>query len=267
MDRGVGAGLGGHPARRTASRQLATVLDGSLDLAPTETDHFADDDSSVHEDAIDRVAAAGIAQGVAEGQFGPEQRVTRGEVAAMVAEAFDVPAGDTAYFGDLGEVHATQIRAVANAGVAAGCADGRFCPTAEVRRGEMALLVARAMGLVDTADPITLEEHRANVAERREVIAAQEQETREAEQAAAEQERLRIWERLAQCESGGNWSINTGNGYYGGLQFSLSSWRGVGGSGYPHNASKAEQIRRGERLQDVQGWGAWPTCSRKIGLR
>src|SRR4249920_1274074 len=76
-----------------------------------------------------------------------------------------------------------------------------------------------------------------------------------------------VWDRLARCESSGNWHINTGNGYYGGLQFSLASWRGTGGSGYPHHASKAEQIRRAERLQNMQGWGAWPECSRKIGLR
>lgn len=75
------------------------------------------------------------------------------------------------------------------------------------------------------------------------------------------------WDRLAACESGGNWSINTGNGYYGGLQFSLSSWRGVGGSGYPHQASKSEQIRRGEMLRASGGWGHWPACSAKLGLR
>jgi len=76
-----------------------------------------------------------------------------------------------------------------------------------------------------------------------------------------------VWDRLAECESGGNWSINTGNGYYGGLQFSLSSWRAVGGTGYPHQASRAEQIKRAEMLLDIQGWGAWPACSRKLGLR
>lgn len=76
-----------------------------------------------------------------------------------------------------------------------------------------------------------------------------------------------VWDRLAACESGGNWSINTGNGYYGGLQFSLSSWRGVGGSGYPHQASKAEQIRRAEILRSSGGWGHWPACSAKLGLR
>ncbi|HET6954784.1 MAG TPA: transglycosylase family protein, partial [Acidimicrobiales bacterium] len=76
-----------------------------------------------------------------------------------------------------------------------------------------------------------------------------------------------VWDRLAQCESGGNWSINTGNGYYGGLQFSQSSWRAAGGSGSPASASREEQIRVAENLLARQGWGAWPACSRKLGLR
>lgn len=76
-----------------------------------------------------------------------------------------------------------------------------------------------------------------------------------------------VWTRLAACESGGNWAANTGNGYYGGLQFSLSSWRAVGGSGYPHEASATTQIAMGQRLQARQGWGAWPGCAAKLGLR
>lgn len=75
-----------------------------------------------------------------------------------------------------------------------------------------------------------------------------------------------VWDRLAQCESGGNWAINTGNGYYGGLQFSLSSWQAVGGSGLPSDASREEQIMRAEQLRAAQGWGAWPACSAKLGL-
>jgi len=78
---------------------------------------------------------------------------------------------------------------------------------------------------------------------------------------------IETWDRLAKCESGGNWAINTGNGYYGGVQFSLSSWRLVGGQGYPHQNSKWEQIHRAELLHDRQGWGAWPSCSRQLGLR
>jgi LysM repeat protein len=75
-----------------------------------------------------------------------------------------------------------------------------------------------------------------------------------------------VWDRLAQCESGGNWSTNTGNGFYGGLQFTQSSWSAAGGSGSPQHASRSEQIRVAQNLQKMQGWGAWPTCSRKIGV-
>jgi hypothetical protein len=68
--------------------------------------------------------------------------------------------------------------------------------------------------------------------------------------------------RIAWCESRLRWTISTGNGYYGGLQFSLASWRAVGGSGYPHHASPLEQKYRAVRLSRLQGWGAWPVCGR-----
>ena len=74
------------------------------------------------------------------------------------------------------------------------------------------------------------------------------------------------WDALAQCESGGNWAINTGNGFYGGLQFTQQSWNGVGMSGSPQTATREQQIEAGERLLAVQGWGAWPACSAKLGL-
>ena len=75
-----------------------------------------------------------------------------------------------------------------------------------------------------------------------------------------------IWLQLAQCESSGNWGINTGNGYFGGLQFTLSSWRAVGGAGRPHEAHPMEQIARADYLQRIQGWKAWPMCAGKLGL-
>jgi len=75
------------------------------------------------------------------------------------------------------------------------------------------------------------------------------------------------WDKLAQCESGGNWKINSGNGYYGGIQFNATTWRAFGGSGMPHQASKSEQIAVAERTLAAQGWNAWPACSRKMGLR
>ena len=76
-----------------------------------------------------------------------------------------------------------------------------------------------------------------------------------------------VWDRLAQCESGGNWGTNTGNGYSGGLQFSQGTWAANGGSGSAAGASRAEQIRVAERVRASQGWGAWPACSSKLGLR
>jgi len=76
-----------------------------------------------------------------------------------------------------------------------------------------------------------------------------------------------VWDRLAACESGGRWSANTGNGYYGGVQFDLPSWRAAGGSGRPDQASRAEQIRVAIVWQGLAGWKAWPVCSRVIGVR
>ncbi|WP_308428831.1 transglycosylase family protein [Streptomyces xanthochromogenes] len=75
------------------------------------------------------------------------------------------------------------------------------------------------------------------------------------------------WDRLADCESSGNWSINTGNGYYGGLQFTLQTWHEYGGTGMPNQASRSEQIRIAEKVLKGQGPGAWPVCSYEAGMR
>jgi nucleoid-associated protein YgaU len=78
-----------------------------------------------------------------------------------------------------------------------------------------------------------------------------------------------VWDRVARCESGGNWRISTGNGYYGGLQFSTRTWNGFGGGKYAsraNRASKGEQIAIARRVLASQGPGAWPVCSRKAGL-
>ena len=75
------------------------------------------------------------------------------------------------------------------------------------------------------------------------------------------------WDSLAQCESGGNWGINTGNGYSGGLQFSPGTWAAHGGTGSAATASREQQIAVAERVQASQGWSAWPACAAKLGLR
>src|SRR5688500_5667298 len=75
------------------------------------------------------------------------------------------------------------------------------------------------------------------------------------------------WDAVAQCESGGNWSINTGNGYYGGLQFSSSTWLSFGGGAYAPRAdlaTKSQQIAIAEKVLAVQGPRAWPTCGRSL---
>lgn len=76
------------------------------------------------------------------------------------------------------------------------------------------------------------------------------------------------WDQVAKCESGGNWAINTGNGYHGGLQFSPSTWSGYGGQKYAptaNQASKAQQIAIAEKVLAGQGKGAWPSCGRSLG--
>lgn len=81
---------------------------------------------------------------------------------------------------------------------------------------------------------------------------------------------MRRWDRLAHCESTSRWHINSGNGYYGGLQIHPRTWAGFGGKRFaalPHQATRKEQIKVGQRIRHGQGWGAWPACSRKLGLR
>ncbi len=73
------------------------------------------------------------------------------------------------------------------------------------------------------------------------------------------------WDAIAECESGGNWSINTGNGFYGGLQFKPSTWAAHGGVGSPANATREQQIQVAERVLATQGLGAWPSCGSRGG--
>jgi len=78
-----------------------------------------------------------------------------------------------------------------------------------------------------------------------------------------------VWDTLAKCESSGNWAANTGNGYYGGLQFSVATWNGYGGAefaAYPHQATREQQIIVAERLRAARGYQPWPACRVKLGL-
>ena len=233
--------------------QLASFLVRGLDLPSTSEDFFNDDEGNVHEDNINALKAAGISHGCnGSGGFCPDEPVLRAQMASLLVRAIELPSTKRDFFDDVGGVHAYPINKIAAAGITAGCAEGRrrYCPDDPVLRGQMATFLARGLGMaprVEVPEPAPPAKAKAE-ATRNEVPWG-------------------VWDRLAQCESSGNWSINTGNGYYGGLQFSLQSWRGVGGSGYPHQHSRAEQIRRAELLKARQGWGAWPACSRKLGLR
>lgn len=78
------------------------------------------------------------------------------------------------------------------------------------------------------------------------------------------------WDQVARCESGGNWAINTGNGFYGGVQFDYGTWLAHGGGKYAPRADLAtreEQIAIAEKTLSAQGWGAWPVCSARVGAR
>lgn len=78
-----------------------------------------------------------------------------------------------------------------------------------------------------------------------------------------------VWDGIAQCESGGNWNINTGNGFYGGVQFAPGTWLNMGGGVYAPTAdlaTKEQQIEIAEKVLAVSGWGAWPGCAAKLGL-
>lgn len=95
---------------------------------------------------------------------------------------------------------------------------------------------------------------------------------RQIENQVEEVPRSAVWDALAECESHQQWDINTGNGYYGGLQFNMTSWEWAGGYDYaprPDLATREEQISVAEVLLEIHpaGWGAWPACSRAIGLR
>ena len=76
-----------------------------------------------------------------------------------------------------------------------------------------------------------------------------------------------VWAQLAKCESGGNPATNTGNGFYGMYQFTLETWQSLGGTGYPHEADAATQTAMAKKLQAQAGWGQWPGCADKLGLR
>jgi PKD repeat protein len=140
--------------------QMAAFLARALSLPPTAEDFFDDDDGSVFEAAIDKLAAARITVGCnppANTRFCPSDPVTRGQMAAFLSRAFGLPGGESdAFRDDDGSVFESAIDRLATAGITAGCnppTNDRFCPDSPVRRGEMAVFLARALDLTPFYPP------------------------------------------------------------------------------------------------------------------
>ena len=144
------------PAAPVTRAQMATFLSRALDLPPADRDYFTDDDGNRHEDAINRVAAAGIATGPGGGLFEPHAPVTRAQMATFLANGFELPAFDgTNRFQDVRGTHAANINRVAAAGITTGCdsAGKDYCPTPAVLRGQMASFLGRSLGLTAVVPP------------------------------------------------------------------------------------------------------------------
>lgn len=126
--------------------QMAAFLERAFDLPPTPNDYYTDDESSTFEVSINRLTAAGIATGCAEDRFCPDRVVTRGEMAAFLSRALDLPPTPNDYFGDDdGTLHEVSINRVAAAGITSGCTATRYCPDNPVSRGQMAAFLHRAL--------------------------------------------------------------------------------------------------------------------------
>ena len=147
------------PGREVTRAQFASLLDRALGLADTARDFFSDDDDSMHEGAVNRLAAAGIATGCGPRRFCPGDPLTRAQMATLLVRALPdlAPATRDFFSDDAGSVHEGAINALAHNGVAAGCGLRRFCPLEPVRRDQMASFLTRALDLAPTRPPWRLE--------------------------------------------------------------------------------------------------------------
>jgi Tol biopolymer transport system component len=134
------------PDANVTRAQMAIFLDRALGLPPTATDFFSDDNGKTGEASINRLAASGITGGCAPGKFCPTASVTRGQMAAFLDRAFSLPATSTDYFSDdETSTFERSINRVAAAGITGGCGGGKYCPLANVTRGQMAAFLSRAL--------------------------------------------------------------------------------------------------------------------------
>ena len=130
---------------------MASFLVRALALPPTSQDFFVDDETSTHEDNINRLAASGITHGCATQRFCPKAVVTREQMASFLARAFELPAtSDDFFIDDETSTHESNINSLAASGITSGCAAARYCPKALVTRGQMAAFLERALFSVGT---------------------------------------------------------------------------------------------------------------------
>ena len=147
------------PTSPVSRGQMASFLSRALQLGPATADHFADDAGSPHEDAINRVASAGIATGRADGTFGPSENVERRQMASFIARGFNVGPTDRDYFADdNGDVHEDNINRLARAEITGGCGGLNYCPLSSVLRDQMASFLGRALGLAPLTPGTTIYE-------------------------------------------------------------------------------------------------------------
>ncbi|HEY5861136.1 MAG TPA: S-layer homology domain-containing protein, partial [Actinomycetota bacterium] len=149
FDRGITAGCAPDlfcSNNRVTREQMASFLVRALGLPPSATDHFVDDNASIHEADINALAASGITGGCGDGRFCPSARVQRGQMASFLVRAFDLPPSSSDFFtDDSASIHEGDINALAASGITAGCEAGRFCPGSPVTRAEMVAFLHRAM--------------------------------------------------------------------------------------------------------------------------
>jgi S-layer homology domain len=123
---------------------MASFLVRAANLPPSSTNHFTDDNASIHENDINALASAGVTGGCTASRYCPNSAVSRGQMASFLVRVLDLPATSQDYFtDDSASIHENDINALARAGVTGGCAAGRFCPTSAVSRGQMAAFLHR----------------------------------------------------------------------------------------------------------------------------
>ena len=140
------------PSRPVTRGQMAALLNRALQLPTTQEDHFNDDNDSQFQDDINRLAQSGITRGCAPNQYCPNTPVTRGQMAALLNRALQLPTTQEDHFNDDNDSQfQDDINRLAQSGITRGCAPNQYCPNTPVTRGQMAAFLHRARDLIAAA--------------------------------------------------------------------------------------------------------------------